>query len=149
MESRGERGDAPDGRISPPDMEVPTFSAPHHTRPPLTRLPVAWLRPLMALDEEAVVQYSGLDAAVLLRVFDMVRTANTSVAALSALPPFAPACFLAAWFVVGTTSPEVPPHRLVLQGTRLFGVLSLLLPPTLIPVFWTAHAGACAQRTLR
>lgn len=35
--------------------------------------------------------------------------------------------------------------RLSTQGTRLFGVLSLLLPPTLIPVFWTAHAGACAS----
>lgn len=73
MQGRGERGEAPDGRMSPPDLEIPTFSAQHHTRPPLTRLPVAWLRPLMALDEEAVVQYSGLDAAVLLRVFDMAR----------------------------------------------------------------------------
>lgn len=73
LQERGGRGEAPDGRISPPDLEVPTFSSNRHTRPPLTRLPVAWLRPLMALDEEAVVQYSGLDAAVLLRVFDMAR----------------------------------------------------------------------------
>lgn len=81
-----ERGEAPDGRISPPDLEVPSFATPPHRRPPLTRLPVAWLRPLMALDEEAVVQYAGLDAAVLLRVFDMARTLRPPPQCPQALP---------------------------------------------------------------
>lgn len=36
------------------------------------------------------------------------------------------------------------PSIILTQGTRLFLILSMILPPTLIPVFWTARAGACA-----